>query len=686
TTVITWTVTDIYGNTNTSTQSITVTDNEKPTISIVNISVVNDLGQCAATVNLGIPVTRDNCGIASVVNDHPSAVYPVGTTVVNWTVTDTHGNRNYITQTVVVTDSEKPVITCAANQVFCANTGGNLNYTIPVLQQNDNCGIATTTYAVTGATSRSGTGVNASGVFNIGLSTVTFTVKDIHNNTSTCSYTVRINALPVASITAANADVFCSKFALTGNSTLTGPFTYQWLYANTNFRSTQSINLDLTNGDGVYSLYTTDVNGCKSELAATYTYQKQNLVNSYTILVSKEAEFGKYNKVVAGSVGVMTAKGEAGFKAYSSVSGVGSFVKSPKIDKDGSGIVLTPVIGIATPTLPTMQYNTADTRFLANYNATQNNAILTANYRELTVKKGVSVTVTGTTFGSIRLEEGASIKFTSNVLNIDNLTADKGAKNSDYSYIRLAPNTSVRVSSKVSIGSQVLLNPEANKVTFYMGDLKNDEEKFTVKGGDTRVIANIYMPDGKLRVTATDSENDDHDNCDHKAHSAKDCKHKGHDHNDCNHAAHSASSCNDDVYMTGLFIVEDLESKGNTVIWSNYDCSTPPTVVLNSTSNTITQAAVSENKTAVEVTEEELKVTVMPNPSTTFFTLKLESKYETPVNMRVMDGQGRVVDAKSKIGANSTIQIGHNYSSGTYYAELIQGTKRKVVQLIKGRG
>jgi hypothetical protein len=67
-------------------------------------------------------------------------------------------------------------------------------------------------------------------------------------------------------------------------------------------------------------------------------------------------------------------------------------------------------------------------------------------------------------------------------------------------------------------------------------------------------------------------------------------------------------------------------------------------------------------------------------------TLKLESKYETPVNMRVMDGRGRVVDAKSKIGANSTIQIGHNYSSGTYYAELVQGNTRKVVQLIKGRG
>jgi hypothetical protein len=51
-----------------------------------------------------------------------------------------------------------------------------------------------------------------------------------------------------------------------------------------------------------------------------------------------------------------------------------------------------------------------------------------------------------------------------------------------------------------------------------------------------------------------------------------------------------------------------------------------------------------------------------------------------------MDANGRVVDAKSNIGSNSTFQIGDNYSSGTYYAEMTQGAKRKVVQLIKVRG
>ncbi|MDP1810306.1 MAG: HYR domain-containing protein, partial [Sediminibacterium sp.] len=69
-TTITWNVTDIHGNAATPvTQTIVVTDNEKPTISIAPVSANNDLGACSATVNIGTPVTGDNCGIASVVNN-----------------------------------------------------------------------------------------------------------------------------------------------------------------------------------------------------------------------------------------------------------------------------------------------------------------------------------------------------------------------------------------------------------------------------------------------------------------------------------------------------------------------------------------------------------------------------------------------------------------------------------------
>jgi hypothetical protein len=158
---------------------------------------------------------------------------------------------------------------------------------------------------------------------------------------------------------------------------------------------------------------------------------------------------------------------------------------------------------------------------------------------------------------------------------------------------------------------------------------------------------------------------------------------------------HKSNGKNGGTQTTEVLVSQVASHIGNNNCGSNGQdrlgrCDQAPCAgtVATSTTDLITKTTSKESgmelKTAV--TEEALKVTVMPNPSTTYFTLKLESKYETPVNMRVMDGTGRVVDARTKIGSNSSLQIGHNYSSGTYYAEMIQGTTRKVVQLIKAKG
>jgi hypothetical protein len=55
-----------------------------------------------ATVDLGTPATGDNCSIASVTNNAP-ATFPVGTTIVTWTVTDGSGNSATVNQVVIVT-------------------------------------------------------------------------------------------------------------------------------------------------------------------------------------------------------------------------------------------------------------------------------------------------------------------------------------------------------------------------------------------------------------------------------------------------------------------------------------------------------------------------------------------------------------------------------------------------------
>jgi hypothetical protein len=251
----------------------------------------------------------------------------------------------------------------------------------------------------------------------------------------------------------------------------------------------------------------------------------------------------------------------------------------------------------------------------------------------------------------------------------------------------------------------VIVNPETYVVTFYMGDKCDDGENFHVKGDDTRITANIYIPNGKIKVTGgsygghssygkfgygkddDDDDDDDRDRCDHRSRSSKDCKHKGHGHHDCDHRSHHERDCRDYVYMTGMFIAEEIHSEGKYVIWNGFNCSAPstPVTVVTSSSNTTTATdeTVKTNALKVVTSDEDLKVTVMPNPSPTYFTVKLESKYDAPVNMRVIDVAGRVVDSRVKLGSNATVQVGHNYQTGTYFAEFIQGNRRRVVQLLK---
>ncbi|MEZ5017569.1 MAG: HYR domain-containing protein [Flavipsychrobacter sp.] len=180
TTTITWTVTDVHGNTATCTQDVTVVDNQNPTITgPANVTVNADNGACAATnVSLGTPTTGDNCGVASTTNNAPSS-YPVGTTTVTWTVTDIHGNTATSTQDVTVVDNQNPTIACPVNVTVNADNGAcaATNVSLGTPTTGDNCGVASTTN-------------NAPGSYPVGITTVTWTVTDIHGNTATCTQDV----------------------------------------------------------------------------------------------------------------------------------------------------------------------------------------------------------------------------------------------------------------------------------------------------------------------------------------------------------------------------------------------------------------------------------------------------------------------------------------------------------------
>ncbi len=74
----------------------------------------------------------------------------------------------------------------------------------------------------------------------------------------------------------------------------------------------------------------------------------------------------------------------------------------------------------------------------------------------------------------------------------------------------------------------------------------------------------------------------------------------------------------------------------------------------------------------------------MPNPSSSQFTLKIESgNTKEMLNLRVVDVLGKVIEIKNNIFARQTLQIGKNYRPGVYFVEMTQGNDRIVLKLIK---
>ncbi len=96
TTTVTLTVSNYCGNASCS-FTVVVTDTVNPTITAPT-AVAFCIGN---PVSLGTPITADNCAVASTINNAPSS-FPLGTTVVTWTVTDSSGNSATATQDVTI--------------------------------------------------------------------------------------------------------------------------------------------------------------------------------------------------------------------------------------------------------------------------------------------------------------------------------------------------------------------------------------------------------------------------------------------------------------------------------------------------------------------------------------------------------------------------------------------------------
>ncbi len=286
-TTVTYTATDIHNNENTASFTVTVNDTEAPVFGRTpNVRISNEEGTCSAAATWNTPTVTDNCGGAiDLVCDHTSGeTFPVGTTAVTFTATDTHGNVGTASFNVIVQDNELPVITlCPSVEPFCKS--GDDNYTIPALTATDNCGIKSIAYTITGPISRNKlvknvSSLDASGQFGVGVSTILWEVIDAHNNSSTCTTTVTVNPLPVATISG-TAQVCLNStpppvvFLAGGQGTEPYTFTYSINDGNSQQITSTGNSATIAQATDVAGTYTyklievADANGCSQAIGET---------------------------------------------------------------------------------------------------------------------------------------------------------------------------------------------------------------------------------------------------------------------------------------------------------------------------------------------------------------------------------------------------------------------------------
>ena len=211
TTTITYTVTDGSNNDATSQMTVTVTDDEDPTVSAAaNIAAnTSDDGTGNCDVDVAIPdaTFADNCSGVSLawamtgaVTDNANGqvgtyTFPIGTTTITYTATDASNRTATSSLTVTVTDDEDPTVAASGNVTANTSDDGTGDCTVDIAITDatfaDNCTGSSIAYAMTGATTVASTnGQVGTATFEIGTTTITYTVTDGANRTATSTMTV----------------------------------------------------------------------------------------------------------------------------------------------------------------------------------------------------------------------------------------------------------------------------------------------------------------------------------------------------------------------------------------------------------------------------------------------------------------------------------------------------------------
>jgi hypothetical protein len=276
-TTITWTALDVFGNQTVKTQTVTVTDAVKPTISVpanVNLSIPASQSSVVVTnAQLGTATASDNSGVVTLTRSGVPAgnVFGPGTTTITYTAVDAAGNTTVATQTVTVlypalglAIAGSQSATEGASTTFNLGTasGGGGSWSVTV-----NWGDGQSSTLATAPVAMTATHVyRDNGYYTVGV-----TLTDADGQTRAGSFGVSVaNAAPVVRINTPGP-----------GSNLARNTSYAFKASFTDAGTADTHTCSITWGDGYYSA------GTVSESAGTclsnHTYKT---VGSYTITVT----------------------------------------------------------------------------------------------------------------------------------------------------------------------------------------------------------------------------------------------------------------------------------------------------------------------------------------------------------------------------------------------------------------
>ena len=281
--VVSYTVTDLSGNTSQCSFSVEVLDTEPPVLISCpgNINVNVPTGSCSAVINWTPPTAEDNCSVETLESTHqPGALFSVGVTTVTYTATDASGNTAQCSFTVTLNDNQAPVITCPGDILisvdgtilsdpagFISNLSiedcqATISFADPVV--SDNCGIDT--YIQT-------QGPPSGSAFDSGVHTLVYVATDVNGNSTTCSFTIEvINDLEQPVAEWLGGSVVCEGGVIELSASFIEGAQYVWAGPDgfsSNEQNPFIIDADISN-DGAYTVYYL-FNGCPSPVSDPVT-------------------------------------------------------------------------------------------------------------------------------------------------------------------------------------------------------------------------------------------------------------------------------------------------------------------------------------------------------------------------------------------------------------------------------